>query len=73
MSEYTFFLWNKFLALGVNCMVLVWLFLAMYRASLHPDTFTSTFFTTLFTLLIPTILAGYICKKLLYRRQGAVS
>ncbi|WP_028318261.1 hypothetical protein [Desulfobulbus elongatus] len=72
MSEYRFFLLHKLLVLGVNILVLAALAVAMYRASLYPDDFTPTFFKTLFALLIPTLLLGFIGKRVLGKRRPAL-
>ena len=69
MSEYRFFLLNKLLVVGVNCLVLAALFIAMYRASLVPDEFTPTFFKTLFSLLLPTAVLGIAGKWFLQRNR----
>ena len=69
MSEYRFFLFHKILVAGINLLVLVALFVAMYRASLYPDAFTPTFFKTLFSLLIPTFALGYAGKRFLGKRR----
>jgi hypothetical protein len=71
MSEYKFFLFHKLLVVGLNCLMVAALFVAMYRASLYPDDFTSTFLTTLFSLLIPTMLLGLIGKLYLRNRSNA--
>jgi hypothetical protein len=73
MSEYRFFLLHKLLVLGVNCCVLAALFAAMYRASLYPDDFIATFFATLFYLLIPTLIVGFVGKRLLHNRRPALA
>lgn len=72
MSEYTFFLFHKLLVAGVNLLVLVALFVAMYRASLYPDDFTPTFFATLFSLLLPTFVVGLAGKRFLSKRRPAL-
>ena len=71
MSEYKFFLFHKLLVISVNCLILIALFIAMYRASLYPDNFNVTFFKTIFTLLIPTLLLGFIGKRFLHNRCNA--
>jgi hypothetical protein len=71
MSEYTFFLFHKLLVIGINCLVVMALFIAMYRASLYPDDFNLTFFKTIFSLLIPTLLLGFIGKRFLRSRCNA--
>ncbi len=73
MSEYKFFLFHKLLVVGINCLVLVALFIAMYHASLDPDTFTPTFFKTLFSLLIPTLLLGFGVKRFLGKRRPVLA
>ena len=69
MSEYRFFLLHKLLVVGLNCLVLAALFIAMYRASLVPDEFTPTFFKTLFSLLLPTAVLGIAGKWFLQRNR----
>ncbi len=71
MSEYKFFLFHKLLVISVNCLILIALFIAMYRASLYPDNFNVTFFKTIFSLLIPTLVLGFIGKRLLHNRCSA--
>jgi hypothetical protein len=72
MSEYTLFVVRKLLVLGINCLVIAALFVAMYRASLYPDDFNVTFFKTIFALLIPTLVLGFTGKRLL-NRYGTAS
>jgi hypothetical protein len=69
MSEYRFFLFHKLLTIGINCLMIAALFIAMYRASLYPDDFTPTFFKTIFTLLAPTLVLGFVGKRLLRNRS----
>lgn len=69
MSEYKFFLFHKLLVLGLNCLMVAALFVAMYRASLYPDDFTPTFLKTLFSLLIPTMVLGLLGKLYLRNRS----
>jgi hypothetical protein len=54
--------------IGINCLVVLALFIAMYRASLYPDDFNLTFFKTIFSLLIPTLILGCIGKRFLRSR-----
>jgi len=72
MSEYRFFLFHKLLVVGINALVLVALFIAMYQASLDPDNFTPTFLKSLFTLLAPTFLLGFAGKRFLGKRRPAL-
>lgn len=72
MSEYKFFLFHKLLVTSVNLLILVALFVAMYRASLYPDDFTPTFFSTLFSLLLPTFVFGFAGKRFLNKRRPAL-
>ena len=65
MSEYRFFLLQKLLVIGINLLVVLSLFIAMYRASLYPQDFTYTFFKTIFSLLIPSLLLGLLGKRIL--------
>ena len=69
MSEYTFFLLHKLLVAGINCLVLIALFVAMYRASLFPDDFTPVFFKTILSMLLPTLLLGFAGKRYLSTRR----
>jgi hypothetical protein len=69
MSEYKFFLLHKLLVVGINCLVLAALFIAMYRASLVPYELTPTFFKTLFSLLLPTAILGFAGKWFLQRNR----
>ena len=71
MSEYKFFLYHKLLVVGLNCLMVAALFIAMYRASLYPDDFTPTFLKTLFSLLIPTMVLGLLGKLYLRNRSNA--
>ena len=73
MSEYKFFLFQKLLVVGLNCLVLVALFIAMYLASLDPDNFNPIFFKTLFSLLIPTFLFGFAGNRFLGKRRSALA
>lgn len=57
----------------MNFLVVVALFIAMYRASLYPDNFNVTFFETFFSLLIPTVLLGFCGKRYLRRRRPSAS
>lgn len=72
MSEYRFFLLHKLLVVGVNCLLLASLFIAMYRASLYPDDFTPTFFKTIGPILLLILVLGLGGKYLLnrYRPQS---
>ncbi len=71
MSEYKFFLYHKLLVVGLNFLMVAALFIAMYRASLYPDDFTSTFLKTLFSLLIPTMVMGLLGKLYLRNRSNS--
>ncbi len=73
MSEYRFFLLHKLLVVGVNCLVLASLFIAMYRASLYPDNFTPTFFKTIAPLFLLIIGLGLGGKYLLNRYRPRIS
>jgi hypothetical protein len=73
MSEYRFFLLHKLLVTGVNLLILGALFMAMYRASLYPDDFTPVFFETIFTLLIPSLLLGYVGKRMLNKHRSSLA
>jgi hypothetical protein len=68
MSEYKYFLFHKLLVIGINGLVIMALFVAMYRASLYPDDFNLTFFKTIFSLLVPTLVLGFIGKRYLRSR-----
>lgn len=73
MTEYRMFLLHKLLVIGINCLVILALFIAMYRASLYPDNFNVTFFKTIFSLLAPTLLLGFIGKRLLQTRLNRLT
>ncbi|MDK9707233.1 MAG: hypothetical protein OEL83_09295 [Desulforhopalus sp.] len=73
MSEYRFFLLQKLLVLAINLFMVVAVFIAMYRASLHPEDFNATFFTTIFSLLIPGLVCGFLGKRFLRTRQNTVT
>ena len=69
MSENRFHFLNNLFTILMNFLVVAWLFIAMYRASLYPDDFNVTFFETFFSLLIPTLLLGFFGKRYLHRRR----
>lgn len=69
MSEYRCFLFHKLLVAGVNLLVIIALFIAMYRASLFPDDFTPTFFVTFISLFVPILLLGLFGRRVLLQRQ----
>lgn len=73
MTEYRLFLLHKLLVIGINCLVIAGLFLAMYRASLYPDNFNITFFKTIFSLLLPTLLLGFLGKRFLQTRLNRLT
>ncbi len=73
MSEYRLFYLQKVLVLAINLLMVVAVFIAMYRASLYPEDFNATFFTTIFSLLIPTLIFGFLGKRLLRIRQNTVT
>ena len=49
----------------VDVLVLVELALAMYVANANPDNFTPVFIKTFFGMLIPTLIVGYLSKRVL--------
>lgn len=49
----------------VDILILAELALAMYEANGNPDNFTPVFIKTFFGMLIPTLLIGYLCKRML--------
>jgi hypothetical protein len=73
MSEYRLFYLQKVLVLTINLLMVVAVFIAMYRASLQPEDFNATFFTTIFSLLIPTLIFGFLGKRLLRTPQNTVT
>jgi hypothetical protein len=50
--------------IAVDVLVLAELAAAMYMAAGDPDHFTLTFLKTFFGLLIPTLIAGLLAKRL---------
>ena len=73
MSEYTFFLLHKILVVGVNCLILASLFVAMYLASLTPEDFNFTFFKTIGTLFLLTLIIALGGKHVLNRYRPPAS
>lgn len=69
MSEHRSFLVHKLLVLSANLLVIIALFIAMYRASLFPDDFTPTFFMTFFSLFVPIFILGYMGRRILLQRH----
>jgi hypothetical protein len=69
MSEYRLFLLQKLLVLAINLLMVVAVFIAMYLASLNPEDFNTIFFKTIFSLLIPTLIFGFLGKRLLRSRE----
>ena len=61
------------LVLAINLLMVVAVFVAMYRASLFPEDFNATFFKTIFSLLIPTLVFGFLGKRLLRTRQNTMT
>ena len=51
--------------IAVDVLVLAELALAMYVAAGDPDHFTLTFLKTFFGLLIPTLIAGFLAKRMM--------
>ena len=51
------------LAIGLNCLVLAELCIAMYMAADDSDDFTRTFITTFFGLLVPTLLVTFLVRR----------
>lgn len=70
MSEHRIFFLEKLIVVTMNLLMVVALFIAMYRASLYPEDFNTTFFKTIFSLLIPTFVLGFLGKRFLRSRQN---
>ncbi|HVO83768.1 MAG TPA: hypothetical protein VMU60_05020 [Syntrophobacteria bacterium] len=49
----------------IDVLVLAELAVAMYVAAGHPDTFTLTFMKTFFGMLIPTLVLGFLAKRMM--------
>jgi len=49
----------------IDVLVLAELAGAMYVAAGHPDDFTPTFMKTFFGMLIPTLILGFLAKRLM--------
>ena len=73
MSEYKFFLLHKILVVGVNCLMLASLFIAMYQASLTPDDFTLTFFKSIGVMFLLTLVIALGGKRILNRYRPLAS
>lgn len=55
----------KLFAALINFLVICELFVAMYFASQDPDRLTPVFFKIFFSLLVPTIVAAFVGRRLL--------
>ncbi len=60
----------KLFAVCVNVLVLAELTLAMYFAAQDPDRLTPVFFKIFFSLLVPTIIAAIIGRRLIARAES---
>lgn len=69
MTEYKFSLLHSILGVSMNILLLVSVFVAMYRASLNPDDFNITFFKTIFTLVPLVLVVCLGTRRLLNRRR----
>jgi len=49
----------------IDVLVLAELAGAMYVAAGHPDDFTLTFMKTFFAMLIPTLILGFLAKRMM--------
>jgi hypothetical protein len=56
------------LTVAVNALVLAEVFVAMYFAAQTPDEITPIFFKLFFSMLLPTLLAAFILKRVIARR-----
>lgn len=61
----------RLFAMGINLLVVIELFIAMYFASQTPDRLTPVFFTLFFSMLVPTIIAAVVGRRIFARRLAA--
>ncbi|MEG2173565.1 MAG: hypothetical protein RRY29_09960 [Desulfovibrionaceae bacterium] len=72
MSEYSFDLYSKIVSICANLLVLGAVTLAMYMASLQPETHLSVFCAWFFGLLLPILAGAWLCKRILRQRYAVV-
>ena len=58
---------NWLLVIAVDVLILVELAVAMYAASVHPDEFELMFMKSFFGMLVPTLAASFLAKRMLRR------
>ena len=58
---------NWLLVIAVDVLILVELAVAMYVASVHPDEFELMFMKSFFGMLVPTLAASFLAKRMLRR------
>jgi hypothetical protein len=58
---------NWLLVMVVDVLILVELAVAMYMASVHPDEFELMFMKSFFGMLVPTLAACFLAKRMLRR------
>lgn len=61
---------QKLLAVAINLLVIIELFIAMYHASGNQEEFTPRFFTMFFSLLLPTLVLGWLTKRYLSLKRN---
>ena len=61
-------IYQRILALVVNLLLVVQLFVAMYFAAQQPDRFQPEFFSWFFRMLIPTLIGAFIAKRIIKAR-----
>ena len=61
-------IYQRILALVVNLLLIVQLFIAMYFAAQSPDRFQPEFFSWFFRMLIPTLIGAYIVRRMIKAR-----
>ena len=52
------------LVIILDILILAELTAAMYLAAAHPDNFTPVFMKTFFGMLLPTLLVGFLAKRM---------
>ena len=60
----------RIFSLVINILVVSELFIAMYFAAQDQDRLTPIFFKVFFSLLIPTLVAAFVGRRLLARKGG---
>ena len=58
---------NWLLVIAVDVLIIVELAVAMYVASVHPDEFELMFMKSFFGMLVPTLAASFLAKRMLRR------